>query len=238
MNCDNEVKVMGWLDTSDLNLSLSLESCNDDIISLSCGDSCINININENFRTTCDTNDKLLQSLTSKVNAWIDQEQKSITLDMLLDKLAVISNDLGDDDNDDFRDDDMSYSDDNDDNNDNEMDTVPDSIDILILKRKLTEKLSASMTTSNDNDSNKILKSTQKVEHFSSDASSLALMNDFLYHYQNGRKEGIIVTAVDDDIFNWNVKFTRFNPDTQISLDLALLDEVCYSLLFLLSFFL
>ena len=228
MSCDNEVKVRSWLDTSDLNLSLSLESCNDNIISLSCGDSCISININENFRTSCDTNDQLLQSLTSQVNAWIDQQQKSITLNMLLDKLVVVSNDLGDDENDD----DISYSDDNDDDNDNEMKTVSDHMETVRLKRKLTEKLSASKTTSNNNDSSKVLKSTQVVEHFSSDASSLALMNDFLHHYQNGRKEGIIVTAVDDDIFNWNVKFTRFNPDTQVSVDLALLDEVYYSLFY------
>jgi hypothetical protein len=223
---DIESKIMDWLDNTDLNLSLSLESFNNNIICLSCGDSYINININENYYAYCDDkNDELLQSLSLQLNTWREQQQQqNITLDMLLDKLTIISNNLGNDDNDDFKDDNMSYSDDDNQNSDNEINTVPDNIEIIILKRKLTDKLNATKT---NNDSNNLLKSTQKVEHFSSHASSLALLNDFVYHYQNGRKEsGIILSAVNDDIFNWNVKFLHFNAGTQISTDLVLLDEV------------
>ena len=61
-------------------------------------------------------------------------------------------------------------------------------------------------------------------ELFSSDASYMALRNSLL-EFMKHPKEGMIISPIDDDIFQWSVKVNKFNPDSQMTLDVTSLED-------------
>ncbi len=63
-----------------------------------------------------------------------------------------------------------------------------------------------------------------KHELFSSDASYMALRNS-LIELMKSPKEGMSISPIDDDIFQWSVKISAFNPDSQMTLDLTSLED-------------
>ena len=63
-----------------------------------------------------------------------------------------------------------------------------------------------------------------KHQLFSADASYMALRNS-LIEFMKSPKEGISISPIDDDIFQWSVKISTFNPDSQMTLDLTSLED-------------
>jgi hypothetical protein len=96
------------------------------------------------------------------------------------------------------------------------------------LKQRLMDKIAAQAVSSSVQSSSLAAPTGPKKtvkSIFSEGTSSIILINEFLAINRICREDGIIVEAVDDNVFSWRVRFYKFKGDRELSVDLISLDE-------------
>jgi baculoviral IAP repeat-containing protein 6 len=69
-----------------------------------------------------------------------------------------------------------------------------------------------------------------KDKIFSSSASSLCLRNELISLINDSHELGYDIEAIDDDIYNWRVRMFRFDPDSDLYIDMTMVyDKYQYS---------
>ena len=209
---------------------------------LSCGDGAVIISQHQQegeivVSVTSEGNEAMMDKVSKELKTWVE---KGKCRDMLtvLNKFGTLISEIA-----------ITFANENDGNDSDEgYDEGNDEIDKMVgslhtawldehyLKKRLEEKDTQLRSKRNSDASVDILgrpkacssssTGSDKVQNmFSSGASSKILIGDLLSLIKEKDALGYLVSAIDDNIYNWSVKISRFRPDSALAMDMAFLDS-------------
>lgn len=245
---NNKEQIYNWFNKSSMNeddiLSLELISLDSSSLNIRSGEENLIISLIDTTKTIGNRfiveyhgDDDFFKSLVQRLNT---QLTSSINIIEILDKLCEEANILYSS---------MEQDENYDDNYKNEDDEIEMNMDYVEskgyelindlfrpisreeevkLKQKLMEKINLQAALSSMQASSLATPTVSKTNVksiFSEGTSSMILINEFLSINRLCREDGIIINAIDDNVFSWRVRYYKFKGDSDLSIDLISLDE-------------